>query len=1036
MIGTLARKRTNVVALAVLAALVAALFAVIYTVSAAPSVTVNSDDSDDVVKVGTTVTLTGYVAEPVARTTYTGHSVQATGGSPLIVTQDTAFSTATVEVAQADGTAPATETALGTVYVPEGTPDGSYNVQILVRTGDTPPKYVTGQYTLEVRDPGDGVSTAELSFGYVNVTTDATTNGTLYQLGTEATGIAQDKDTANFVATATTGATNIVMVLNVKNEEGNQTNNRDVNNVTLIAQGGRLNATAGDFVPGNAIPAAATDGSVTITGANARTTFSVSSGAAGTVTVWAIVVGTDGSTATSERVPLTFTGVAGTAANPSVEDGGAVAQDGASIAAQDDGIDFTEAVAATRTILPVSATDANGLTATLEADTITAVTVKGPDDEDVTDNGITGVDVGRYALDSDGDATNGNQPGIIVALAADTAPGEYTVTAAIGTSTDEATFTVTGPPTNVDVSIDADGGTGLGAQITVTATVTDVNDVLVAPTDVTFEVGDGSPATFVGIDPKTKDGVASRNAVITGAGVITVIATANGVSGVAVIVAGEEADERDEAKAAAAGPVASIELEAPDEVASGDTLTVSATVADANGDAVADGTEVTFSATGDLSLTLSSQSGSTVNGAASVVYTVGDGYGTLTIVASSGGVIATIQVSNPEPEVEEVAPEPAPATLASASASASADTAGVGDSVDVTITATDSEGNTADNDLIAAVIVSANGTLVPAQAMGSQTVSVSCASSGDLNVSVTVVGKDGSRHEASASVTCLGDVASLTLGDPSGSLSQIGDDSVTIEVTGAADENGNAVDIPSDLEASVSGEGVSASVEGTTITVSSAGTAAAKVAAGDYTVTVSAGDVSAEATVTVDAEMGPPASISVSASVSEVSSGDLLTVTASVSDAGGDAVADGTSVTFTAGGSVTLSMISSTNTSDGDATAIYIVGAGEGTSTVYAVSGAASDSVSVSTPEPEVVEVEPAAASLDCFGNLVGFSTWTCGVDSTASEAFGLLADRGATAIHLWNGSAWVRYSVVDGSEVPGSSDFMIAEDDILYISN
>ena len=55
---------------------------------------------------------------------------------------------------------------------------------------------------------------------------------------------------------------------------------------------------------------------------------------------------------------------------------------------------------------------------------------------------------------------------------------------------------------------------------------------------------------------------------------------------------------------------------------------------------------------------------------------------------------------------------------------------------------------------------------------------------------------------------------------------------------------------------------------------------------------------------------------------------------------------------------------------------------------------------------------------------------------SSASELFGLVSGRGATAIHLWNGSMWVRYAVVDGSEIPGSSDFTVAEDDILYISN
>ena len=75
-------------------------------------------------------------------------------------------------------------------------------------------------------------------------------------------------------------------------------------------------------------------------------------------------------------------------------------------------------------------------------------------------------------------------------------------------------------------------------------------------------------------------------------------------------------------------------------------------------------------------------------------------------------------------------------------------------------------------------------------------------------------------------------------------------------------------------------------------------------------------------------------------------------------------------------------------------------------------------------------------ASVACLSNLSGFSTWSCGVESSASEIFGLVSGRGATAIHLWNGSAWVRYSVVDDAMVPGSSDFMVTKSDILYISN
>ena len=52
MIGTLARKRTNLTALAVLAALAVALFAVINIASAAPALVVSIDDSDNIVDAG------------------------------------------------------------------------------------------------------------------------------------------------------------------------------------------------------------------------------------------------------------------------------------------------------------------------------------------------------------------------------------------------------------------------------------------------------------------------------------------------------------------------------------------------------------------------------------------------------------------------------------------------------------------------------------------------------------------------------------------------------------------------------------------------------------------------------------------------------------------------------------------------------------------------------------------------------------------------------------------------------------------------
>ena len=70
------------------------------------------------------------------------------------------------------------------------------------------------------------------------------------------------------------------------------------------------------------------------------------------------------------------------------------------------------------------------------------------------------------------------------------------------------------------------------------------------------------------------------------------------------------------------------------------------------------------------------------------------------------------------------------------------------------------------------------------------------------------------------------------------------------------------------------------------------------------------------------------------------------------------------------------------------------------------------------------------------LSNLVGFSAWTSSAMTDAMTLFEGLSSRRATAIHLWNGSSSVRYSVVDGTEVPGSRNLDMSESEILYISN
>ena len=222
---------------------------------------------------------------------------------------------------------------------------------------------------------------------------------------------------------------------------------------------------------------------------------------------------------------------------------------------------------------------------------------------------------------------------------------------------------------------------------------------------------------------------------------------------------------------------------------------------------------------------------------------------------------------------------------------------------------------------------------------------------------------------------------------------------------------------------------------------------------GEYTVVVSFGEKESEVTIHV---AGPAANIEASTDADgTVSIGQVIEVMATVTDADGIAVQNAVvdsdpnmagdqtvaePVTFTAVGALELKTIKNSisttvGTKDGMAKASFVVTKGSGTATIIVSAGAASTFVSLSDAGEEDAMPEE-EASVSCLSNLAGFATWACGVESSASEIFGLVSGRGATALHLWNGSAWVRYSVVDGTMVPGSSDFMVAENDILYISN
>ena len=207
---------------------------------------------------------------------------------------------------------------------------------------------------------------------------------------------------------------------------------------------------------------------------------------------------------------------------------------------------------------------------------------------------------------------------------------------------------------------------------------------------------------------------------------------------------------------------------------------------------------------------------------------------------------------------------------------------------------------------------------------------------------------------------------------------------------------------------------------------------------GEYTLKAKSGSIEDTAMFTVAGAVD-----TITVDVDEMSPTELgqgLTVTAMVVDGDGAAAADDTHVNFESSDDKIAKRVGTSgnvNTKDGATSATFVV-TGPGLVVITASTGGKTDSVVVNSSagmvEPEAMPEEE--VSVGCLSNLSGFSTWSCGVESSASEIFGLVSARGVTAIHLHNGTAWVRYSVVDGAMVPGSSDFMVTENDILYISN
>ena len=409
---------------------------------------------------------------------------------------------------------------------------------------------------------------------------------------------------------------------------------------------------------------------------------------------------------------------------------------------------------------------------------------------------------------------------------------------------------------------------------------------------------------------------------------------------------------------------------------------------------------------------------------------------------------------------------------------------GAGKEIGLVVTAKNSLGAKSNNDEVLQVLVYAQGaTIIDGENDESSFLQIDPANAvtkfkvrkvaeGSVDVTATVISTGPAKTTETLSLAFTGTQSSVMVADGTKSLAAVSptddastsdkdesmDDAIMLTVT-ASDKGGNSI-APYDSGWTITITGpdekpvstanrITASqpmmVPGTTnsyaITLDGMGTARQPLVAGEYALKAKRGELEDTATFTVAGATGN-ASLEVDHdSVSEF--GQQVTATATLTDAEGNHVVDGTEVIFTvsgkgltAAGKGVVGTNTTTKSSGGMAKATYVA-TGSGTAVIAVVADNTTAVATVTSTAGATDDAMPEEeASVSCLSELSGFATWSCGVEADASEIFDIVSGRGVTALHLWNGSTWVRYSVVDGAMVPGSSDFMVTKSDILYISN
>ena len=197
--------------------------------------------------------------------------------------------------------------------------------------------------------------------------------------------------------------------------------------------------------------------------------------------------------------------------------------------------------------------------------------------------------------------------------------------------------------------------------------------------------------------------------------------------------------------------------------------------------------------------------------------------------------------------------------------------------------------------------------------------------------------------------------------------------------------------------------------------------------------------------------------------------GRTIAIQVVVSDAGGNPVADGTQIRVRASaadGDSALQLASPASDSpreqtallatlDGAATASFVTASqglaivafdardGSRTSASAVQLIDARDAPAPGLPAPLAEPGSPAAHLADGAGQPAdpattsGLAVWSPPPDATIATAADLLDELpGAQALFLWNGRRWIRYALdPQGNPIPGSADFPLHPQDLLFIS-